>query len=191
MDLDTDCDIDIDDLALFAVNWLNSYDFVDFADLADDWLDEYLPDNLEAIVLLDDNFESGLDNWTTDWDLVTSNSFSPTHSIECSSGDNDLVSKDINTSDKSSIRVSFKYKIDDVDNDDNAYVQYYNGSGYNNIFEIGTAEEDVWLYYSDVIYNAGVDTQYFVSNFRIKIEGSSVDSGEHLWVDDVFISTME
>lgn len=60
MDLNTDCTLDIDDLVLFAAAWLDSYNFGDFADLADDWLADYTPESIEdAVVIFEDGFESG------------------------------------------------------------------------------------------------------------------------------------
>jgi len=194
MDIDEDCDIDVYDLALFAEDWLVdpcNYNLDSFADLAEDWLLNYLPDELASETILEDDFEAALGNWTTDWDLVTSHYFSATHSVECSSNDNDLVSKDLDVVGRSSVRISFKYKVDDVDYDDNVYLQYYDGSSYDNIAELGVADEDVWLYYSDTIYNSGGDVQYFISNFKIKLEGSSIDSYETFWVDDVLITTTD
>jgi hypothetical protein len=140
----------------------------------------------ETITLIDDDFEGG-NNWNTDWDIVTTYSVSPTHSIECDHYENDLISNDLNTSDATVITISFKYRIDDIDGYDNVNVQYYDGSNYDNIDEIGDDPEDIWLTYSDTIYNSGIETQYFINNFRLKIEGSSIDSGERLWIDDVLI----
>jgi hypothetical protein len=31
-------------------------------------------------------------------------------------------------------------------------------------------------------------SQYFKTNFRIKFEGSSIDTGENLWIDDVKVT---
>jgi hypothetical protein len=199
MDLDTDCDFDIDDLALFAQSWLNSFTLANFAALAGDWLKSYNLADLPAMTLLSDDFEGTSwnigSNWNnataSDWDRVATSSFSPVYSIECSAEDNDLISKDLSITDKSSIRISFKYRITGIDSDDNVYVQYYDGAVYDNINEIGDDDENVWLNYSHTIYNSGSDSQYFRSNFRLKIEGTSVDSGEYLRVDDVLITVTE
>jgi hypothetical protein len=134
--------------------------------------------------LLDDDFEGTLGNWSTDWDLVMSYYVSPSHSVECSRTDNDLISIDLDTSGYSSITITFKYRIDDIDAKDNIMVQYYNGSGYVDIEEIGDDPEDTWLTYNHTIY----DSQYLISNFRLKIEGSSIDRNENLWIDDVLIT---
>jgi hypothetical protein len=199
MDLNSDCVIDFGDLAFLTADWLNPYTFTNFAELANDWLENYNSASLPAVTLLSDNFEGAswniTTNWnnaaTSDWDRITSYSFSPTYSIECSSEDNDLISKDLNTAGKSSIHISFKYRITLIDADDNIEVRYYDGSTYDLINEIGDDDENVWLYYNHTIYNSGSDSQYFRSNFRLKIEGTSVDSGEYMRVDDVLITATE
>jgi hypothetical protein len=115
MDLNDDCAIDFDDVAIFAAEWLNPYTFTNFANLAKDWLNNYNSANLTAVTLLQDNFEGTLSNWpSTGWDLVTTNYTSPTHSLECGgsgTADGDLISKDLDTHGKASIRISFKRRF--------------------------------------------------------------------------------
>jgi len=137
--------------------------------------------------LLDDDFEADLSNWDTNWDLRDTQYVSPTHSVECSSNDDNLISIDLDTSDASKIDISFRYRIDDIDDNDNVRVYYYDGTDYDAIEEIGDDSEDTWLTYTDTIDNAGADAQYFISNFRVGIGGSSIDNNEHMWVDDVLI----
>jgi len=147
------------------------------------------------LTLIDDDFEGDLSNWNTDWDIATDQYTSFTQSIKCNYDANDLISIDLDTTGASSITISFRYRVDDIDSNDNVYVQFYDGSSYNNIEEIGDDTEDVWLTYSDTINNAGADAQYFISNFRIKIEGGSIDwewwEDENLWIDDVLIQKVE
>jgi len=165
-------------------------DFIDQQSL-DGSYDVLTEENTEGgsvvTTLLSDDFESGLGNWNTDWDLTYSFFNSPYHSVECSSSDHDLITHDLDTSGASSISVSFKYRIHDISGNDNVYVQYFDGNYYHNIEEIGDDGEHVWLTYSDTITNVGGDAQYFRSNFRLKIAGSGVDPNEYLWVDDVLI----
>ena len=140
------------------------------------------------IDLLIDDFESGnLNKWNTDWELKWNVYTSPMRSVECDGNDNDLISNDLNTEGALSITISFRYRVHEIDSNDNVYVQYYDGNNYNDIEEIGDDLEDTWLPYSDIISNAGGDAQYFISNFRLRIRGSSIDSTEYLWVDDVLI----
>jgi len=191
MDLDADCDLDVYDLALFAEDWLTPHDLDSFANLAEDWLLDYLPDDLDATILLEDDFEAALGNWITGWVQTTSQFFSPSQSLWCQDCINDVVSTDLDASGKNSIHISFKYKMGNgCDSYDNVFLQYYNGSGYNTIVELSENDSDVWLYYSDTIYNAGGDAQYFINNFRIKLDGSGINvGGEYFCIDDVMIFT--
>lgn len=70
---------------------------------------------------------------------------------------------------------------------DNIYLQLYNGSSYVNFFELGNSTEDTWNHYP-VTITSSQHSQYFRTNFRIKFEGTSIDSGENLWIDDVKVT---
>lgn len=152
-----------------------------------DWADSTAQFTTDTL-LLEDDFEADLSKWSTDWDLVTTQYVSYNHSVECSEEDNDLISNDINTVDYTSVVITFKYRIHGIDDNDNVQVQYYDGKKYDDIEEIGDDTEDTWLTYSDTITNSGGEAQYFITDFKLKIEGSSVDSDEYLWIDDVQIS---
>ena len=147
----------------------------------------------ESTVLLQDGFETNFNNWTDggacDWDRATDQKYSGTYAARAGSADNDLISDNLNTTGRNSITIGFWYRDHGIDDDDNIYLQLYNGSSYANKFELGiTSPEDTWHYYETTINNSGGDAQYFRSNFRIKFEGTSIDSGEYLWIDDVTIS---
>jgi len=147
-----------------------------------------------TITLFSDDFEAGnFNNWTdggtTDWDLTTAQYVSYNHSAHAGSSDNDLISDNINMSSYNSFTIEFRYRDDDIDNNDNVYLQFYDGSNYDNIFELGnTNPEDTWHNYNATIYNSGGDAQYFNTNFRIKFEATSIDNNENLWIDDVIIT---
>jgi len=126
-------------------------------------------------------------NWVTDWERTTSYKHTGSYSIEADSNDNTLTSYDLNASDATDITVSFWYRDDDIDDSDNVYLQFWDGSTYDNIFELGnTNPEDTWHYYTVTTS----DSQYFISDFHIRIDGTSIDEDEHLWVDDVLIKKM-
>jgi hypothetical protein len=141
--------------------------------------------------LLDDGFETSFDNWTdggtTDWDRTTSQKHSGSYSAHAGSNDNDLISDNLDTSGASSITIEFYYRDDDIDSGE-ALLRLYNGSSYATKADLGTSTEDTWNYYTTTIYNSGGDAQYFVSNFRIMFEASSLDYGENLWIDDVLVT---
>ena len=118
-----------------------------------------------------------------------SQKYSGSYSAHAGSRDNDLISDNLNTTSYSSITIVFWYRDDDIDDNDNVYLQLYDGSNYNNRFELGnTSPEDTWHKYETTIYNSGGDAQYFHSTFRIKFEGTSIDRRENLWIDDVLIT---
>lgn len=142
--------------------------------------------------LLSDGFETNFDKWTdggtTDWDRATDQKHSGSYSAHAGSADNDLISDNMNTSGYAVITITFWYRDDDIDDDDDIYLQLYNGSTYNNRFELGNSTEDVWHQCIVTINNSGSDAQYFIPNFRIKFEGTSIDTGENLWIDDVVVA---
>jgi len=145
-----------------------------------------------AATLLEDGFETSFDLWTddgaTDWDRNTSQKHSGSYSAHAGSADNDLKSDNLNSAGYSSMTIEFWYRDDDIDDGDNIYLQLYDGSSYINKFELGNSTEDTWHFYQVTIQNSGADAVYFRSNFRIKFEGSSIDTGENLWIDDVKVT---
>ena len=145
------------------------------------------------VILLQDGFETSFDKWTdggtTDWDRATTQKYAGSYSAHAGDIDNDLISDNMNTTGKSSIKIEFWFRDDDIDDDDNIYLQLYNGSTYANKFELGnTTPEDTWHKCDITIYNSSGDAQYFRTNFRIKFEGTSIDTGENLWIDDVNVT---
>jgi hypothetical protein len=146
------------------------------------------------VALLEDGFEVYFDKWTdggtTDWDRDSAYEHWDSYCAEVDSAENDLISDNLNTTGKSRITINFWYRDTGIDNDDDIYLQLYNGTSYNNKFEVGvTSPENAWYHYTATIYNSGGDAQYFRSNFRIKFEGTSIDSGEYLRIDDVLVTT--
>jgi hypothetical protein len=95
----------------------------------------------------------------------------------------------MNTLGYSSIRIVLWYRDEGIDDGDNVYLQLYNGTAYANRFELGiTSPELTWHQCDITINNSGGDAQYFRTNFRIRINGTSIDSGENLWIDDVTVT---
>jgi hypothetical protein len=90
-----------------------------------------------------------------------------------------LTTTDLNCSDADAIYVDFWYRDDDCDNGD-FLLQYYNGSSWNQISDLGsTAQEDQWLHYQERMTNS----EYFVSTFEVQWRADTVSIGEHIWVD--------
>ncbi|MDD5704919.1 MAG: DUF4838 domain-containing protein [Kiritimatiellae bacterium] len=150
------------------------------------------------VKLIEDGFETNFNQWTdggaTDWDRATSQKHAGSYSAHAGFSDNDLISDNLQTAGKTRIRIEFWYRDDDIDDDDNIYLQLYNGSTYANRVELGiTNPEDTWHKCDITINNSGSDAQYFRSSFRIKFEATSLDYGyygadENLWIDDVTVS---
>jgi hypothetical protein len=142
--------------------------------------------------LLTDGFETSFDNWTdggvTDWDRATDTKHLGSYSAHCGFQDNDLISDNLDTSGCSSITIDFWYYDDDIDDNDDAYLQLYNGTEYVNRLELGNDTEDQWNHATITINNSGGDAVYFISNFRIAFEGTKIDDGENLWIDDVLVT---
>ncbi len=141
-----------------------------------------------GVVLFQDGFETDFSKWTdggaTDWDRDNSWRHSGTYSAHAGRWDNYLTSDNINTSAYSSFSIEFWYYINNIDNQDDVYLQLYNGSSYIDYFEVGAQAEDNWYPYQTTITGA----QYIRANFRIRFEGSSIDNNEDLWIDDVLIT---
>jgi len=123
-------------------------------------------------------------NWVTDWARTTDYKHTGSYAIEADSSDTTLTSYGLNTADATDITVSFWYRDAYIDDSDDVYLQFWNGLTYNNIFELGnTSPENTWHYYTVTTS----DPQYFISDFKIRIDGTSIDWGEYLWIDDALI----
>lgn len=134
--------------------------------------------------------EANYPKWTDiGWSFDTSAAHTGSRSAHADSGSNTLTSMDLDASDAMNITVSFWYRDDSIDDDDNAYLQFWDGSTYDNIFELGnTSPENTWHYYTVTTS----DPQYLISDFCIRFDATGLDSGflweEDLWIDDVLIT---
>jgi hypothetical protein len=119
--------------------------------------------------------------------------------IRLSFTDSDLISHALDTSQADAIRISFWYRDNNIDDEDDVRLQLYDDEGsYDDItliypkleltFELGnTTPENKWHFCRINLYNEDDQAQYFHSNFRIKFEASGIGSGEDLWIDDVVV----
>lgn len=183
-DLDRNCRVDWSDLMVLAERWIVEYDMLSFASVAEQWLTEQSPTGLHK-VLFQDDFESGLGNWSTDWTTSNINYYSANTSAECTSVDNDLVSPALDLTPFESVLVTFRYRLNGVDADDNLKIYYHNGSTYQEVGDISNHQGNIWLYYTHTLRKTGPDAAYFHGAFRFKIAGAGLDSGEEACVDDV------
>ncbi|MDD4876827.1 MAG: fibronectin type III domain-containing protein, partial [Dehalococcoidales bacterium] len=142
-----------------------------------------------SIFAIDDGFENT--NWDqywnengiTDWSQITAPVYSGTYSSEHASGDTYLTSDDLDASGTTVITVSFWFYIKDL-NKGPLNVQLYNGTVYNNWYDLTAYPgviKNVWTQFSQNI----TDSQYFISNFRIRFDGSTQTTGSY--IDEVSI----
>ena len=102
---------------------------------------------LTPTTLFEDDFEEGLDQWTTDWHWTGYRYYSGAYSVCGEAYDNDLTSDPVDARGYSKMTVSFMYFVKNVNTSDNVYVQYYDGSDYVSVEEIGDDAQNVWLNY--------------------------------------------
>jgi len=139
--------------------------------------------------LLDDGFEG--EDWDANWDDngVTSwrRDDSPVHSGSYSAWATNnregyITSDDLNASGASAIYIEFWFRKDDTESTDYT-LYYFNGSNYNLIDELDdNGADDVWIKYTHTV----TDSQYFVSNFRIRLD-ATLGGGKNVWLDDVLV----
>ncbi len=118
------------------------------------------------------------------WELGTDRYTSPSTSAKCDAWDETLISPEVDTSGCTSVTIYFRYRIDDIDTGDNVYLRYWDGTNWDYISEIGDDAEDTWLTWNHTTSNG----QYLRSDFKIRINGGSIDNGENLWIDDFSIT---
>ena len=57
------------------------------------------------------------------------------------------------------------------------------------MFDLGsTVPEDTWHYYEQTFTNSGDEAKFFHSQFKIRFNGSGIDTDEDLWIDDVILT---
>jgi hypothetical protein len=137
--------------------------------------------------LIDDGFESfNSTGWVTDWEESTAEHYTGETSLKGSSTTNNLESPEMDISSKSSITLSFKYYIQDIDPNDNVVLMIWNGNSYINVAEIGDDADRTWLEYNRTVTKAQYP-MFFKSGFKFKIEASNLSSGGAIWVDDMLL----
>lgn len=139
-----------------------------------------------ALEFIDDSFENGFNaNWIEfdTWETSNRAYVSGSVSAHADANSNDLVTKAINASTANSVYIQFWYQEDKIDDNDDVFVQLFNGTDWINLVELGNAPEKSWNFYSTTVS----DPQYMISDFKLRIVGASIDGGEHLYLDDVVI----
>jgi len=186
MDLDEDCDLDIYDLALFADDWLAPHDLDSFADLAGDWLLNYLPDDLDATILLEDDFETGdfssysfQHSGNQNWIVTTDEPYQGTYSAK--SGDIDdsqqtHLSLDVTVA--SDAVLSFHYRVSSESGWDYLYFHI------DTIEKIKLAGDQPWMRASYALTPGTYTLKWSYTK-----DGSQSSYSDSAWIDDVKLIT--
>jgi len=150
--------------------------------------DTLTEENTSNSTLLDDGFEAA--DWDANWDDIShdwrednSPVYSGSASAWATNGDEGYFTCDnLDASDANAIYVDFWFRKDDTESTDFT-LYYYDGSNYDLIDELDdNGSDDTWLHYTEKV----TDSQYFVSNFRIRFD-AALSWGQNVWVDDVLI----
>jgi hypothetical protein len=94
-----------------------------------------------------------------------------------------LYSPIMDCSNANSISIDF-YTYDDGADDGEYYLDFYDGSNWNEITRLDNVGEDSWYHYTTMI----TDSQYFKSNFQIRWRVGYLDYNEHVYIDLVTIT---
>ena len=94
----------------------------------------------------------------------------------------DLDTPSFNCTGARAIYVSFWFMDDDLDATD-LYLQYWNGSAWNNIMDLTGYTEDTWTYWEQNV----TDSQYYVDDFKIRFTADSLGYNEHFYLDEVTV----
>jgi len=94
----------------------------------------------------------------------------------------DLDTPSFNCTGAHAIYVSFWFMDDDLDATD-LYLQYWNGSAWNNIQDLTGYTEDTWIYWEQNV----TDSQYYVDDFKVRFTADSLGYNEHFYLDEVTV----
>ncbi|MCK5175809.1 MAG: agmatine deiminase family protein, partial [Planctomycetes bacterium] len=161
---------------------------------AEDTSDEgFVIDDITEVTLFASDFENDpniSDKWvdeTPGWYLDVSEKHGGLASGK-TDRNGSLATPDMDTSDAMAIQLDFWFRKDDTEpNDFNFF--FHDGNKYKLMAKMDRLSyDDQWLHYTQTI----TDSQYFVSNFKIKFETRLKHSwwwgDENVWIDDVVIT---
>lgn len=148
------------------------------------------------ITLLEDSFEGT--PWDANWDDNGATTWSQknqartgSYSAQCTKNTRgNFTSDNLDASGAASITVSFWFKPTSLEAGD-MLVQLYNGTSYVTWYDVtaySTYSNGQWSYFTETI----TDSQYFVSNFRLRFNGSALaDGNDNFLVDDAVVTVIK
>lgn len=138
--------------------------------------------------LFSDDFESGnLSKWdgsgAADWEVIWNEYRSGASSVWAGPSQTNLISDPVDTSGASRVTVRFYYRNHGLDSGDNVTLYFYNGTAYVGMANIGghSADKYQWNY----LEVTTTDSQFFVNNFNIKIDATTIPAGKSIYIDDL------
>ncbi|MHC4665440.1 MAG: LamG domain-containing protein, partial [Planctomycetota bacterium] len=148
-----------------------------------------------SIVLFEDGFESGSfdANWTTagaEWTVYDANT-EPNHrhggrySASATSGSEKiLTSADADAAEAGAINVSVWLRMERMTGG-TVELEYYDGSSWDLVADWNSVDPcDTWLHFSETV----TDSQYLISDFKIRLKANITGTGTAVYVDDVTIN---
>jgi hypothetical protein len=145
-----------------------------------------------GLTLMNDGFEGSpwYDNWdgngSTTWTQRTNEQHSGSYSARGRYDDpGDLTSDDLDASTAQyNIYIEFWYYPRRLDGGE-ALFQVFNGSTWDTLLDMSTGNNGNWNFYSVSLTNS----QYFISNFKIKFNGTALADNDVIFVDDILVKT--
>jgi len=122
--------------------------------------------------------------WNKESDFVHSGSNSADFDGGSSSGS--LTTPDLDCSDAAVIYIDFWYRDGSLSGGCESgefRLYYYNGAGWDLMSDLGTGSENQWIHYQHNF----TQSQYHISNFKIRISASGSGDSDDAYIDDVTI----
>lgn len=125
-------------------------------------------------------------NGATPWLQVSNQSYSGSYSARGRfNAPGDLTSDDLDASSAvTNIVVEFWFRPRNLEIGD-VVVEIYNGSAWVALYDLSNGANNTWSYFSQTI----TDSQYFISNFKIRFNGTALADNDVIFVDDILIKT--
>ncbi len=157
-----------------------------------DW-DHHWSQNIDGStgeVLIDaESFEGSWPptDWTATnrWNKENDRQYHGSWSADCDGGGglSYLTTPDLNASDATKIIVDFWYR-DGGCEDGEFVLQYFDGSSWDTVYDLGSTGSTNWLHYQVEI----TDSQYFKSDFKLRWVSDTNNGNDDAWVDLVTVS---